>query len=77
MNRRKAIGKAMAKEEFIGEVAETDKPDANQKKMDVMKGKNKVVVNPDMKEEKHDDKKKGEEDEGSFDAMKDLKPKER
>ena len=37
MNRRKAIGKAMAKEEFIGEVAETDKPDANQKKMDVMK----------------------------------------
>ena len=41
-----------------------------------MKGKNKVVVNPDMKEEKHDDKKKGEEDEGSFDAMKDLKPKE-
>ena len=76
MNRRKAIGKAMAKEEFIGEVAETDKPDANQKKMDVMKGKNKVVVNPDMKEEKHNDKKKGEEDEGSFDAMKDLKPKE-
>ena len=29
MNRRKAIGKAMAKEEFIGEVAETDKVDAN------------------------------------------------
>jgi len=76
MNRRKAIGKAMAKEEFIGEVAETDKPDANQKKMDVMKGKNKIKINPDMKEEKHNDKKKGEEDEGSFDAMKDLKPKE-
>ena len=76
MNRRKAIGKAMAKEEFIGEVAETDKPDANQKKMDVMKGKNKIKINPDMKEEKHNDKKKGEDDEGSFDAMKDLKPKE-
>ena len=76
MNRRKTIGKAMAKEEFIGEVAETDKVDANTKKMDVMKGKNKVKINPDMKEEKHNDKKKGEEDEGSFDAMKDLKPKE-
>ena len=76
MNRRKAIGKAMAKEEFIGEVAETDKVDANTKKMDVMKGKNKIKINPDMKEEKHNDKKKGEEDEGSFDAMKDLKPKE-
>ena len=33
MNRRKAIGKAMAKEEFIGEVAETDKVDANTKKI--------------------------------------------
>jgi len=76
MNRRKAIGKAMAKEEFIGEVAETNKVDANQKKVDVMKGKNKININPDMKEEKHNDKKKGEEDEGSFDAMKDLKPKE-
>ena len=51
MNRRKAIGKAMAKEEFIGEVAETNKVDANQKKVDVMKGKNKININPDMKEE--------------------------
>ena len=76
MNRRKAIGKAMAKEEFIGEVAETNKVDSNEKKVDVMKGKNKININPDMKEEKHNDKKKGEEDEGSFDAMKDLKPKE-
>ena len=73
MNRRKAIGKAMAKEEFIGEVTETDKPDANQKKMDVMKGKNVIKVNPDMKEEKHNDKKK-EEDDGMIDAMKTMKP---
>jgi len=76
MNRRKAIGKAMAKEEFIGEVAETNKVDSNEKKVDVMKGKNKININPDMKEEMKKDKKKGEEDEGSFDAMKDLKPKE-
>jgi len=73
MNRRKAIGKAMAKEEFIGEVAETNKVDANKKKVDVMKGKNVIKVNPDMKEGMEKDKKK-EEDEGSFDAMKTLKP---
>jgi len=76
MNRRKTIGKAITKEEFIGEVAETDEVDSNQKKMDVMKGKNKINVNPDMKEEMKKDDKKEEEDEGSFDAMKDLKPKE-
>ena len=75
MNRRKAIGKAMAKEEFIGEVAETDKVDANNKKMDVMKGKNKVKIMPTVGEEMKKDK-KTEEDEGSFDAMKTLKPKE-
>jgi len=73
MNRRKAIGKAMAKEEFIGEVAETNKVDSNEKKVDVMKGKNKININPDMKEGMEKDKKK-EEDEGSFDAMKTLKP---
>ena len=73
MNRRKAIGKAMTKEEFIGEVAETDKVDANTKKIDVMKGKNKIKVNPDMKEEMKKDEKK-EEDEGSFDALKTMKP---
>jgi len=73
MNRRKAIGKAMAKEEFIGEVAETNKVDSNEKKVDVMKGKNKININPDMKEEKHNDKKKGEEDD-TIDAMKTLKP---
>ncbi len=73
MNRRKAIGKAMAKEEFIGEVAETNKVDANQKKVDVMKGKNVIKVNPDMKEGMEKDKKK-EEDDGNVDAMKTLKP---
>ena len=74
MNRRKAIGKAMAKEEFIGEVAETNKVDSNEKKVDVMKGKNKININPDMKEEMKKDEKV--EDDGSFDAMKTLKPKE-
>ena len=73
MNRRKAIGKAMAKEEFIGEVAETDKVDANDKKIDVMKGKNKVKINPDMNEDIKKDK-KNEVDDGSFDAMKTMKP---
>ena len=72
MNRRKAIGKAMAKEEFIGEVAETNKVDANEKKVDVMKGKNKIEVNPKLGEgmEMKKDKKK-EDDEGI--DMKDLK----
>jgi len=69
MNRRKAIGKAMAKEEFIGEVADT-KPEQKEKKMDVMKGKNKIEVNPKLGEgmEMKKDKK---EDEGV--DMKDLK----
>jgi len=51
MNRREKIGKAMAKEEFIQEVsAEDDNPDANVKKIDVMKGKNKIVINPSIGE---------------------------
>ena len=51
MNRREKIGKAMAKEEFIQEVsAEDDNPNANVKKIDVMKGKNKVVINPSIGE---------------------------
>ena len=62
MNRRKAIGKAMAKEEFIGEVAETDKVDANEKKLDVMKGKNKDEVNPKLFEGMEMDKNKKKED---------------
>ena len=74
MNRRKAIGKAMAKEEFIGEVAETNKVDSNEKRVDVMKGTNKIKINPDVKEEMKKDKKVEEDD--TVDAMKDLKPKE-
>ena len=49
MNRRKAIGKAMTKEEFIGEVADS-KPEEKEKKIDVMKGKNKIEVNPKLGE---------------------------
>ena len=45
MNRRKTIGKAIAKEEVIYE-----KEDAGEKKLDVMKGKNKVVINPNVLE---------------------------
>ena len=46
-SRDKAIKKAMAKEEFIGEVnIEDENPDANDKKIDMMKGKNKVTINP-------------------------------
>ena len=46
-SRDKAIKKAMAKEEFIGEVnIEDENPDANEKKIDMMKGKNKVTINP-------------------------------
>ena len=47
-SRDKAIKKAMAKEEFIGEVAEGEQ---KEKKLDVMKGKNKVIVNPSMNEQ--------------------------
>ena len=45
-SRDKAIKKAMAKEEFI--VAEGEE---KEKKLDVMKGKNKIVVNPPMNEQ--------------------------
>jgi hypothetical protein len=46
-NRRDVRGSAIAtrKEEFIHE-GESDNPDANGKKIDVMKGKNKVVISP-------------------------------
>ena len=47
-SRDKAIKKAMAKEEFIGEVVEGEQ---KEKKLDVMKGKNKVVVNPPVNEQ--------------------------
>ena len=41
-----------AKEEFIHEVnVEDDNPEANTKKIDVMKGKNKIIINPTQSEE--------------------------
>ena len=45
MNRRKTIGKAIAKEEVIYETE-----DEKGKKLDVMKGKNKVTINPNVLE---------------------------
>ena len=39
------------KEDFVTEVIENDNPDANVKKIDVMKGKNKVKINPNMGEQ--------------------------
>lgn len=45
MNRRKTIGKAIAKEEVIYETE-----DEQGKKLDVMKGKNKVIINPNVLE---------------------------
>ena len=48
----KAIKKALHREEFIDEVnTEDDNPQANTKKIDVMKGKNKVKVMPNMGEQ--------------------------
>ena len=45
-------GNETAKEEFIHEVnVEDDNPDANTKKIDVMKGKNKIIINPTQSEE--------------------------
>mgnify|MGYP003307350219 FL=1 len=46
-SRDKAIKKAMAKEEFIADAKEEDKED---KKLDVMKGKNEVKINPSLGE---------------------------
>lgn len=48
-NRREKIGKAIANEEFIGEVK--DEMDDDKKTLDVMKGKNKVVLNPKLGEQ--------------------------
>lgn len=44
------------KEEFIAEVGEKENPDANDKKIDVMKGKNKVTINPTQSEQVEPDK---------------------
>ena len=46
-SRDKAIKKAMAKEEFIADAKEEDKED---KKLDVMKGKNEIKINPSLGE---------------------------
>ena len=44
--------KETAKEEFIHEVnVEDDNPEANAKKIDVMKGKNKIIINPTQSEQ--------------------------
>lgn len=54
LNRRKVRGAAIEKrkgvaEEFLGEVNdESANPDANNKKIDVMKGKNTVKINPEV-----------------------------
>ena len=54
MKRRAAIGKAIAgrgtqKEEFLGELnTEKDNPDANEKEIGIMKGKNTVTINPEV-----------------------------
>ena len=45
------------KEEFIAEVGEKENPDANDKKIDVMKGKNKVTINPTQSEQVETDQK--------------------
>ena len=45
-------GGETTKEEFIHEVnVEDDNPEANAKKIDVMKGKNKIIINPTQSEE--------------------------
>ena len=49
------------KEEFIAEVGEKENPDANDKKIDVMKGKNKVTINPTQSEQVEPDKDDKEE----------------
>jgi hypothetical protein len=54
LNRRKVRGSAISKrkgvsEEFLGEINdEKVNPDANEKKIDVMKGKNNIKINPDV-----------------------------
>jgi len=44
------------KEEFIAEVGEKENPTANDKKIDVMKGKNKVTINPTQSEQVENEK---------------------
>ena len=52
VGKEKEEKKETAKEAFIHEVnVEDDNPDANTKKIDVMKGKNKIIINPTQSEE--------------------------
>jgi hypothetical protein len=45
-------GKMGVKEDFIGEVnTENENPNSNEKKIDVMKGKNKIKINPNVGEQ--------------------------
>jgi len=45
-----ADGKDTRKEEFIGEVVDKNNGSSNEKKVDVMKGKNKITINPTQAE---------------------------
>ena len=52
VGKEKEEKKETAKEEFIHEEnVEDDNPEANTKKIDVMKGKNKIIINPTQSEE--------------------------
>jgi len=52
VGKEKEEKKETAKEAFIHEVnVEDDNPDANTKKIDVMKGKNKIIINPTQSEQ--------------------------
>ena len=59
----KAIKKALHREEFIDEVNTEDaNPQANTKRIDVMKGKNKIKINPNMGEQTEMGNEKPQED---------------
>ena len=59
----KAIKKALHREEFIDEVNTEDaNPQANTKRIDVMKGKNKIKINPNMGEQTEMGTEKPQED---------------
>jgi len=65
------------KEEFIGEVnVEDDNPSANPKKIDVMKGKNKITINPTQSEQVDAQAKKDDKDDQPAEPAK-MDPKEK
>ena len=55
LKRRAAIGKAMKKEEFIADAVEDVEETGKKKKMDVLKGKNKIKVHTKMKNGTYDE----------------------